>query len=95
MSNNENDDKSHVCPECGEEMEDVDFELCDSFASDAIDELMEHQGEVEGYDFVAAMFSMFMYSIHILNSHGWTAEELTKEIDDHIGAGSSAGHTIN
>ena len=78
-----------LCPECGGEMteseEEIDFELCEQIVSESIDELIGKQDDYEGYDFVAAMFSMFVHSIHILNEAGWSKDELVEEINNHLG----------
>ena len=54
------------------------------------DELLEQLWQLEGkeidFDYTAAVFSLFVDSIHILSQSGWTTEELIQEVVTHTEA---------
>lgn len=62
---------------------EIDLNLCNSVADDMLTDMWELDGELENFDFVAAVFSVFVNSIHILLDHGWTSQDLLREVTDH------------
>jgi hypothetical protein len=62
---------------------EIDLELCNTVADDMLNDMWELDGELENFDFVAAVFSMFVNSIHILLDHGWSPQDLQREVTDH------------
>jgi hypothetical protein len=67
-----------------EDSEDVDPELCQAFALNALEGLFGYEGVVDDYDFNTTVFCLFIECIHILSSCDWKADELKTEIDNHI-----------
>jgi hypothetical protein len=67
-----------------EDSEDVDPELCQTFAINALESLFAFDDVVDDYDFNTTVFCLFVECIHILSSCEWTADELKTEIDNHI-----------
>jgi hypothetical protein len=59
-----------------------DMDKCITEADKVMDQLYEREGELD-YDFVAVVFSLFINSIHVLSDHGWSTEELIKEVVYH------------
>jgi hypothetical protein len=62
------------------EVYEFDLDVCNAAADQALEELLEKEGEVENFDFVASVFSLFVASISILTQSGWTTEELINEV---------------
>jgi hypothetical protein len=46
-------------------------------------DMADLEGELENFDFVAAVFSVFVFSLHILLDNGWKPEDLVKEVSEH------------
>jgi len=67
-----------------EDSEDTDPELCQTFALNALEGLFAFDGVVDDYDFNTTVFCLFIECIHILSSCDWKADELKKEVDNHI-----------
>lgn len=65
------------------EVYEFDMDVCSAAADEVLDELFEKEGEVENFDFSAAVFSLFVSSIHILTQSGWTTDELINEVTTH------------
>lgn len=61
----------------------IDMELCNLFAVNSLDSLYAFEDEVENFDFVASVFSLYSECIHVLASAGWTPEELKTQVDEH------------
>jgi hypothetical protein len=59
---------------------EFDLDVCNAAADQALEELLEKEGEVENFDFVASVFSLFVASISILTQSGWTTDELINEV---------------
>jgi len=57
-----------------------DMDVCDKEANSAIETLYEKDGKLFNFDFSAAVFSLFVYCIHILRSAGWTTDNLIDEV---------------
>ena len=68
------------------------LDVCNKIADEVIDELLEKQDVVENFDFGAAMFAMFISSIHVLLDYGWSEADLMKEIRNH--AAEETGHSV-
>jgi hypothetical protein len=62
---------------------EIDLNLCNTVADDMLTDMSELEGELENFDFVAAVFSVFMFSLHILLDNGWKAEDLVREVKEH------------
>jgi hypothetical protein len=62
---------------------EIDLNLCNTVADDMLTDMSELEGELENFDFVAAVFSVFVFSLHILLDNGWKAEDLVKEVSEH------------
>jgi hypothetical protein len=62
------------------EVYEFDLDVCNAAADQALEELLEKEGEVENFDFVASVFSLFVASISILTQSGWTTDELINEV---------------
>lgn len=65
-----------------------DLDLCKEMAENIIESLYEQEGKIENFDVGATAFGLFIQSIHILDSYGWTKEELIAEINDHLNTDS-------
>lgn len=52
-------------------------------ANELLEQLYELEGQELDFDFTAAVFSLFVDSIHILSESGWTTEELIQEVITH------------
>ena len=52
-------------------------------ATKMLEQLYELEGKEIDFDFTAAVFSLFVDSIHILSESGWTTEELIQEVITH------------
>jgi hypothetical protein len=61
----------------------IDVDLCDHIADSVLTNLSNMEDEVEDFDFVTAVFSLFVNSIHILADAGWTEQDLIKEVQAH------------
>jgi hypothetical protein len=59
---------------------EFDLDVCSEAADQVLEELLEKEGEVENFDFVASVFSLFVASISILTQSGWTTDELINEV---------------
>ncbi|MEI7675096.1 MAG: hypothetical protein WCI60_05210 [bacterium] len=64
--------------------DDVQPELCNLFALNALDNLCVYDGVVKGYDLNTAILCLFIECIHILGAFGVTSDKLKKEVDTHI-----------
>lgn len=62
---------------------EIDLDLCNTVADDMLSDMASLDGELDNFDFVAAVFSLFVNSIHILLDHGWTPQNLLQEVTDH------------
>ncbi len=62
---------------------EIDLNLCNQVADNMLSDMCDLEGELEHFDFAAAVFSMFVHSVHILLDHGWTAEDLVREVSEH------------
>ena len=62
------------------EVYEFDLDVCNAAADQVLEELLEKEGEVENFDFVASIFSLFVASISILTQSGWTTDELINEV---------------
>ena len=60
-----------------------DTEVSQASAEKAIDDLWNQQDTVMNFDFSAAMFSLFVETVHILTAAGWSTEELISEVITH------------
>lgn len=60
-----------------------DLNVCDKEAEKALDKLYKKQDKVQNFDFTASVFSLFVYTVHILNNSGWTTEDLIGEVIMH------------
>ena len=58
-----------------------DLDICD--AAEALDLLWAKENRVLSFDYTAAVFSLFVYSINILSNSGWTTQELLEEVVNH------------
>lgn len=74
---------------------EIDLELCSSVADDMLSDMFELDGALENFDFAAAVFSVFVNSIHILLDHGWSAEDLLQEVKDHAAQHVPASEVIH
>lgn len=63
---------------------DIDPELCQTFAINALESLFAFDDVVDDYDFNTTVFCLFIECIHILSSCDWKADELKTEVDNHI-----------
>ena len=63
---------------------DIDPELCQAFAVNALEGLFAFDDVVDDYDFNTTVFCLFIECIHILSSCEWNADELKTEVDNHI-----------
>jgi hypothetical protein len=61
----------------------IDMDVCNEQASLALDNLFELEGELENFDFVATVFSLYVSCIHILTNSGWNKDELKSEVEYH------------
>jgi hypothetical protein len=61
----------------------LDIAVCDQAADDALEALWEKEDSVLNFDFTASVFQMFIKSIHILTSSGWSTEDLVDAVYDH------------
>ena len=52
-------------------------------ATELLEELHALEGKELDFDYTAAVFSLFVDSIHILTQSGWTTEDLLREVVDH------------
>lgn len=52
-------------------------------ARELLDALYAREGQEVDFDFTAAVFSLYVDSIHILSNSGWTTEELVNEVLTH------------
>jgi hypothetical protein len=68
----------------GNVIQTIDMDLCSDVAMDVLSSLEDLEESEEEFDFVTAVFSLFIHSIHILNANGWSDAELIKEVQDHI-----------
>jgi len=59
---------------------EFDLDVCSAAADEVLDELLEKEGEVKNFDFVATIFNLFVASISILTQSGWTTDELINEV---------------
>lgn len=57
-----------------------DMDVCDQEANNVIELLHEKDGKLFNFDFSAAIFSLFVYCIHILRSSGWSTDNLIDEV---------------
>ena len=62
------------------EVYEFDLDVCSAAADQVLEDLLEKEGEVENFDFVASIFSLFVASIGILTQSGWTTDELINEV---------------
>lgn len=62
------------------EVYEFDLDVCNAAAEQALEELLEKEGGVEHFDFVASVFSLFVASVSILTLSGWTKDELINEV---------------
>lgn len=62
---------------------EIDLDLCNTVADDMLSDMWELEGELENFDFVAAVFSLFVNSVHILLDHGWNTQDLLKAVQEH------------
>lgn len=60
-----------------------DLDVCQDEAEKTLDELQAKQNKIPNFDFTASVFSLFIYSIHILSNSGWTPEDLISEVLTH------------
>lgn len=60
-----------------------DLDVCLDEAQKSLDELYAKQDKLPNFDFNASVFSLFIYSIHILSNSGWTPEDLISEVLTH------------
>ena len=60
-----------------------DLDICDAAALEALDGLWAKEDTVLSFDYTAAVFSLFVYSINILSNSGWTTSELLEEVVNH------------
>jgi hypothetical protein len=60
-----------------------DIDVCDQEANLVIEALHEKEGKLFNFDFGAAIFSLFIYCIHILRSSGWSTDNLIDEVLSH------------
>jgi len=74
---------------------EIDLNLCNTVADDMLTDMAELDGELENFDFVSAVFSLFVNSVHILLDHGWKPEELKQEVSDHADQHVHAGEVIH
>lgn len=61
----------------------IDVDLTQAEAEKAIKKLWKKQGKVLNFDFHTTIFSLFIETVHILTSSGWTTEELLAELISH------------
>lgn len=66
----------------GEEYQ-FDIDLCNDKADELLTTLWEYEGNLENFDYSAAVFGLFISSIYILKHSGWSTKELINEILDH------------
>ena len=52
-------------------------------ANELLEQLWQLEGKEIDFDYTAAVFSLFVDSIHILSESGWTTEELIQEVVTH------------
>lgn len=52
-------------------------------AHELLEQLYALEGQELDFDFTAAVFSLFVESIHILTDSGWSIEELLNEVVTH------------
>lgn len=60
-----------------------DLNVCNAAADQAIEKLLELEGVEPNFDFSASVFHLFIESIYILSSSGWSTEELLTEVLTH------------
>lgn len=60
-----------------------DLDVCQNEAEKTLDDLHAKQDTILNFDFTASVFSLFIYSIHILSKAGWTPEDLIAEVLTH------------
>lgn len=63
-----------------------DLDVCDKAANRALEQLYEKEGAEIGFDYTAAIFSLFISSIQILSESGWNTRELLEEVITHSAA---------
>jgi len=61
----------------------IDLDLSQSEAEKAINKLWKKQDKVLSFDFSSTMLCLFIETVHILTSSGWTTEELMAELITH------------
>jgi hypothetical protein len=66
----------------GEEYQ-FDLDLCNEKADELLSVLYEYEGNLKNFDYTAAVFGLFVASIHILKHSGWTTKDLVNEVLDH------------
>lgn len=65
---------------------EIDLDLCNTIADDTLSHIVELEQELEHFDFAACVFSLFVQGVHILLDHGWTPEDLVREVQEHTQA---------
>ena len=87
LYNNDNED-SNIITEVLEDgtIHSFDLDICNEEADSVIDELAEKQDIVLNFDFTATIFSLFVSSIQILSTSGWSTEDLLNEVLNHTQA---------
>ena len=60
-----------------------DLDVCDKEAERVLKNLSKKEGKLFNFDYGAAVFSLFVYCIHILSQSGWTQRELITELLEH------------
>lgn len=64
----------------------IDLDLSQLEAEKSIKKLWKKQDKVLNFDFSSAMLCLFIETVHILTSSGWTTEELIAELITHSDA---------
>jgi hypothetical protein len=60
-----------------------DLNVCDKEAERLLKNLHRKEGKLFNFDYGAAVFSVFVYCIHILSQAGWSQRELITELLEH------------
>lgn len=78
------DNLIEITDDDGNVIQTIDMDLCAEVAHDVLSSMQALEESEEEFDFVTAVFSLFIHSINILHANGWSDAELIKEIEDHI-----------
>jgi hypothetical protein len=84
-----------ITDEDGNVVHTIDIGVCNQVADDMLDSMVELEEVMDNFDFVTACFSLFVNCVHILTDHGWSVQELVKEVEQHGSVDQSPDRTLN